>query len=393
MNQMSEPESSPEPVESNDPFAAAKRARLPGWIRLPLRWTLNVLTFIGLFLLIAWCVLAVYFSNLPSWWGRLAGAIAFAVFALWALSITRRRNARRAFAGACAAVVIWWIYIPPSNDRPWRPEVAVPPRAIINGDRATFTNFRHFTYRSRDDFDVRYEEREVDLARLVSVDLFLSYWKTGPVGHTFLSFNFDDGSPPVCVSIETRPEIGEGFDPLASMFKQFELIYVVGDERDIVRVRTDHRNEEVFLYRIRASKIAVQALFRVYLDRINKLADHPEWYHLLSNSCTVNIIRYSRAIGGPHRRFEVKHLLNGWIDQYMYHLGIVDTSLGFDELRARSHINDVARAVGDADDFSLQIRKSLPVPAVNGAHGATNHLASPAGSESSPIQAMDNKGM
>jgi Domain of unknown function (DUF4105) len=213
MNQVSEPQSSPKPVESNDPSAAAKRSRLPRWIRLPLRWTLNVLTFVGLFLLIAWCVLAIYFSNLPSWWGRLGAAISFAVFALWAIRMTRQRHVRWALAVACAAVVIWWIYIPPSNDRPWRREVAIPSRAIINGDRITFTNFRNFTYRSVDDFDVRYEEREVDLARLVSVDLFLSYWKTGPVGHTFLSFNFDDGSPPVCISIETRPEIGEGIRP------------------------------------------------------------------------------------------------------------------------------------------------------------------------------------
>src|SRR4029453_6233453 len=118
----------------------------------------------------------------------------------------------------------------------------------------------------------------------------------------------------VCVSIETRPEIGEGFDPIASMFKQFELIYVVGDERDIVRARTAQRGEEGFLYRIRAAPDAVRRLFRIYLDRINQLADHPEWYHLLSNNCTLNIIRYSRAAGGQHSRFEFRHLLNGLID-------------------------------------------------------------------------------
>jgi hypothetical protein len=93
------------------------------------------------------------------------------------------------------------------------------------------------------------------------------------------------------------------------------------------------------------------------------LADHPEWYHLLSNNCTLNIIRYSRAAGGQHSRFEIRHLLNGLIDRYVYGLGIVDTSLGFEELRRRSHINDSARAAGDAEDFSAKIRASLPVPA------------------------------
>ncbi len=283
-------------------------------------------------------------------------AVSFVVFGIWALWLTRRPRLFPVFAGVFLSVFVWWECIRPSHDRPWRPEVAVMPRAIVDGDRVRITGFRNFEYRSADDFTVRHEEREVSLAHVLSVDLFVSYWKIGPVAHTFVSFNFDDGSLPVCVSIETRPEIGEGFDPIASMFKQFELIYVVGDERDIVRVRTDHRDEEVFLYRIRATPDAVRRLFRIYLDRINHLAEHPEWYNLLSNNCTLNIIRYSRAAGGQHSRFEFRHLLNGLIDRYVYGLGIVDTSLDFEELRRRAHINDAARAAGNAVDFSVRIR-------------------------------------
>jgi hypothetical protein len=330
------------------------------WIRRLLRILGTALRNVIEFLLISWASLAIYYSNLPWASTRLALAAAFGVFAVWALWMTRQPKLGWAFAGAFTAVVIWWICIPPSHNRPWRPEVAVMPRAIMDGDRVRFTNFRNFVYRSEDDFDVKYGEREVSLANLVSVDLFVSYWKIGPVAHTFVSFNFDDGSPPVCISIETRPEIGEGFNPIASMFKQFELIYVVGDERDIVRLRTDYRDEDVFLYRIRATPDQVRRLFRIYLDRINQLADDPEWYHLLSNSCTINIIRYSRAAGGQHSRFEFRHLLNGLIDRYVYGLGIVDTSLGFEELRQRAHINDAARAAGNAEDFSQRIRASLP---------------------------------
>jgi hypothetical protein len=292
-------------------------------------------------------------------------AVAFVGFGVWALWLTRRKAARRVFAGAFAAVVVWWILIPPSHDRPWRPEVATLPRAIIDGDRVRILGSRHFVYRSAEDFDVRHEEREFLLSRVVSVDLLISYWKIGPVAHTFVSFNLDDGSPPVCISIETRPEIGEGFDPIASMFKQFELIYVVGDERDIVRVRTNYRDEEVFLYRIRSTPDAVQRLLCIYLDRINELAERPEWYHLLSNNCTLNIIRYARAAGARHGRFELRHLLNGLIDRYVYGLGIVDTSLGFEELRRRSHITERARSIGDAEDFSARIREGLPTPSPN----------------------------
>ena len=297
-------------------------------------WIRNVLCFLGAsvrnviqFLLVAWAALAIFYSNLP-WPGmRLALAVAFAVFAVWALWWARRRfKWRCAFAAAFTAVVIWWILIPPSQHRPWRPEVAVLPRATIDGDRVRLTNSRHFHFRTNDDFDVRYEEREFSLAHVVSVDLFVSYWKIGPVAHTFVSFNFDDGTLPVCISIETRPEIGEGFDPIASMFKQVELTYVVGDERDIVGVRANHRDEDVFMYRLRVSPHASRELLRVYLERVNELADRPEWYHLLSNNCTLNIIRYSRIVGGQHARFELAHLLNGFIDRYVFGLGLVDTT-------------------------------------------------------------------
>ena len=234
------------------------------------------------------------------------------------------------------------------------------PRAIIDGDRVRIAGFRNFDYRSRDDFTVRYEEREVSLSHLTSVDLYISYWEVGPIGHTFLSFNFDN-APPVCVSIETRTEEGEGFAPVASLFKQFELIYVVGDERDLVRSRTNYRDEEVYLYPIKTPPEAAQRLFLVYLERINELADHPEWYHLLKNSCAINIVRYKNT-AGREGGFDYRHLLNGWIDRYFYDTGMVDTSLPFEELRRRSHINKVAQSTDDALDsleFSRRIRESL----------------------------------
>jgi hypothetical protein len=192
-------------------------------------------------------------------------------------------------------VVAWWISISPSHDRPWRPEVAVMPRAFIQGDRVRITGVRNFQYRTRDDFTVRYEEREVQLSHLTSIDFYVSYWSEGLVGHTFLSFIFDN-APPLSISIETRPEVGEGFAPIASLFKQFELIYVVGDERDLVGVRTNYRHEAVYLYRLNSPAEDARRLLLIYLARINELADRPEFYHLLSNSCTINIIRYANPI-------------------------------------------------------------------------------------------------
>jgi len=309
-------------------------------------------------LLVAWAVLAIYYSNLPSAVLRVALAVAFAMLAIWLLWLSRDRRAFLAFIVLFLGVVAWWLSISPSHDRPWRPEVAVMPRAAIDGDRVRVTGVRNFEYRSRNDFTARYEEREIQLSHLTAVDFFVSYWSEGLVAHTFVSFIFDN-APPLSISIETRPEVGEGFDPVASLFKQFELIYVVGDERDIVRVRTNYRKETVYLYRLDSSLDNERRLLMVYLKRINELAERPEFYHLLSNSCTINIIRYLNA-AGRKGRFDIRHLFNGLIDSYLYHSGRVDSSLPFDELRRRSRINEAAQAADDAPDFSERIRASLP---------------------------------
>jgi len=308
--------------------------------------------------LTVWCALAIYYSNLPWAWLRLALAVCFAALAIWLLWLSRLRHRSLIFIALCLGVIVWWLSITPSLDRPWRPEVAVMPRAIIDGDRVRITGVRNFDYRSLDDFTTRYADRDVQLSHLNGLDFFVSYWSEGLVGHTFLSFTFDN-APPLSISIETRPEVGEGYDPVASLFKQYELIYVVGDERDLVRVRTNYRKETVYLYRLNSSPADVRRLLMVYLERINELADRPEFYHLLSNSCTINIVRYANAAGRTGH-FDIRHLFNGLIDSYLYHSGRVDTRLPFEELRRRSLINEVAQAAEGAPDFSDRIRAGLP---------------------------------
>src|SRR4051794_28220401 len=331
-----------------------------GMLTGPLRWLGAGLGFLVRALLTAWASLAIYYSNLP-WPGlRLALAVAFAGFAAWApLAV-----APAAHAGGLGGAL-------PRRGRvvDRHPALARPPLAAgSRGDAAGLHRrrpraphrVRNFDYRSRDDFMVRYEEREVRLSHLSGLDFYVSYWREGSVGHTFLSFLFDD-APPLSISIEARPEVGEGFDPLPCSIKQFELIYVVGDERDIVGVRTTHRGEAVYLYRLNTSAEDARRLFLIYLGRINELADRPEFYNLLSNSCTINIVRYANT-AGREGRFDIRHLLNGLFDGYLYHSGRVDTALPFDELRRRSLINAAAQAADGAPDFSQRIRVSLPTP-------------------------------
>jgi len=293
----------------------------------------------------------------------LALAVAFAAFAIWAFWLSRRRHMPTVAFALVLGVVAWWFTIVPSHDRKWRPEVEIMPRAFIEGDHVRLTGVRNFDYRSRNEFTVHYEEREVDLSHLTGVDFYVSYWTEGPVAHTFVSFLFDNAAP-LSISIETRPEVGRGFEPIASMFKQFELIYVVGEERDIVGVRAVHRREAVYLYHLNGPPADARRLLLVYLERINELADRPEFYNLLTNSCTINIIRYMNA-AGREGRFDIRHLLNGLIDSYLYSSGRVDTTLPFDELRRRSQINEAAQAAGGAPEpgFSQRIRAFLPTSA------------------------------
>jgi hypothetical protein len=335
------------------------RSRLP-WLTRPLGWLAAGLGFLLRIGFVAWGALAIYWSNLPWADARLALALVFAAFGIWALWFARAPRMRYAFAALFLGVLIWWVLIPPSHDRVWRDEVAVMPRAVIDGDRVRISGVRNFDFRSRDDFTVRHETREVSLSHLTGVDFFISFWMEGPVGHTWVSFIFDN-APPLSISIETRPEKGESYDPLASMFKQFELIYVVGDEHDLVGLRTSHRDEEVFLYHVQASPEAARRLLLVYLDRINELADRPEWYHLLSNNCTINIVRYMNR-AGREGGFDIRHLLNGLFDGYLYNAGFLDTSLPFEALRERSRITEIAQAADGDPDFSQRIRDTLPRP-------------------------------
>ncbi|KTD62492.1 DUF4105 domain-containing protein [Legionella shakespearei] len=328
------------------------------WYWKPFYWLLAFIRVVCQLAIISWSSLALYYSNLPWVSTRIIMGISFALFGVWAFWITKKPRGVIVFFILFIGILIWWSTILPSHDREWRPEVAVMPRAIINGDTVRFTGFRNFEYRSRNDFTPRYEEREVSLAHLTGVDFYISYFMQGPVGHTFVSFIFDN-APPVSISIETRPEVGESFAPVASMFKQFELIYVVGDERDLVRVRTNYRGEQVYLYHLNITRENARNLFMVYLNRINELADKAEFYNLLSNSCTVNIIRYANK-AGREGRMNIRHYLNGLIDGYLYSHGWLDTDLTFDELRRRSLINAAAEAADQSPDFSKLIRVSLP---------------------------------
>ncbi len=327
-------------------------------------WLLKgLLGFLCRLLLVAWGACAIWWSNLPWLWLRAVIAVVFVVVAVKTLRFARsKQRGFVIFAAMFAAVVGWWMSIAPTHDRQWAPDVAVLPYAEINGDPVVIHDVRNFEYRSVDDFTPHYETREVLLSHLKSADLLISYFGgLGPVAHTFVSFIFDN-APPVCISIEARRRLGDHIRPLASMFKQYELIYVVGDERDLVRVRTNYRKENVYLYHFRVRPENVREMFLSYLDRINRLRETPEFYSLLSNNCTLNIHKKLAETHGP-APWDWAMLLNGWSARLAYNRGGVNTSMPFEELEKLSRINDRAVAADDDPQFSARIRDHLPEPA------------------------------
>jgi Domain of unknown function (DUF4105) len=290
-------------------------------------------------------------------------AIAFGLATLAAfLVLPRRRRTLVGFVLAWAVLVAWWSTITPSNARDWQPEVAVLPAATIDGERVTLHNVRNFAYRSATDFTPQYYDKTVDLRQLETVDLIASYWAGEAIAHLIVSFGFGK-TDYIAVSIETRKERTEDYSSLKGFYKQYELIYVVADERDVIRLRTTYRQppEDVYLYRLRGTPERAQRLFLDYVRRINALAAHPEFYNTLTTNCTTTILVHAQASGGQ-AHYNWKILLSGYAPEYAYEMGRLDTRLSFADLKCHSHINERARDAGDTPDFSQRIRQGLPRP-------------------------------
>jgi hypothetical protein len=309
-----------------------------------------------------WAMGALYYAPLPPRL-RVPLALTFGLATAGAfLGLSHRRRTLLGFALVWAALVLWWSTIPASNSRDWQPDVAVLPHATIDGDRVTLHNIRNFAYRTATDFTPRYYDKTFDLRRLQSVDLISSYWAGEAIAHLMVSFDFG-GQDYVAISIETRKERTEDYSSIKGFFKQYELIYVVADERDVIRLRTTYRQppEEVYLYRTRIPQAQARRLFLDYVREINHLVEQPAFYNTLTTNCTTNILFHARASGGI-ARYNWKILLSGYAPAYAYENGRLDTSLSFGELKQRSHINARAQTAGDAPDFSQRIRAGLPRP-------------------------------
>lgn len=306
-----------------------------------------------------WGVMAIVYSNLP--YGlRISAAAVFGLLALVSVILPRTGRAKIAFFSSVFLLVLaGWLAMAPSNDRNWEPDAAKLPYAEVIGSTVTLHNIRDCDYRTETDYIVRHYDRAFDLGSLRSLDLYFVDWGLPQIAHTMLSFGFGGGKY-VCFSIEMRKKKGEEYSSVRGFFKQYELAYVVADERDLIRLRTNYRKREnVYLYRLDATPDFIRKVFLDYLQSVNSLRDKPQWYNALTANCTTDIWKHIAPY--YHKaKFDWRILASGHVDEMAYELGVLDQSLPFPELKRRSLINERSKAAGADQAYSEKIRRGLP---------------------------------
>ena len=243
----------------------------------------------------------------------------------------------------------------PSNQRDWSPELVKTPSASVEGNLVAIRNIRNNRYLTDDEFVVDYYDREIQLQDIQTVDFLVVPFKVKAIAHTMVSFGLSDGTY-LALSVEVRKEKGEKYNPVLGLGRQFELIYVLGDVKDLVRVRTEHRDAEVYVYPSVATPRQAQALFVDMMERVNKLAVEPEFYHSIANNCTTNLAGHVNEVSPKKINYGWRVLLPGFSAKYAYDLGLLDNRIPFEELQEIALVNDLALKHRDAPDFSQRIR-------------------------------------
>lgn len=305
-----------------------------------------------------WAVGAFWYDlPVPALGRQIAAILLFLLLGfLW---FPKNRKRRLAAAGLFVLVTGWWFTLSPRNDRQWQPDVARTAHAEIHGDKVTLHNVRNFAYHTGAEATPVWETRTVDLSRITGIDMAINYWGSPYMAHPVVSFQFSD-APPVCFSIETRKQTGEEYSAIGGLYRQYELIYIVADERDVIRVRTNYRKgEDIYLYRLTISPEKARGRFLDYVSALNQLDQHPRWYNAVTTNCTTSI--RSQHASTQRTRWDWRILVNGMADEMLYEKGAFRTGgLNFQELKKISLINEVAHEADADPDFSARIRSKSP---------------------------------
>jgi hypothetical protein len=308
-------------------------------------------------LLTLWAVAALYVDfRAPAL--RLPVTLIYVLAIIAILLKVKRRlwAAALCFAGFCI-VLGWWLNLKPSNDGDWQPNVARTAWAEIDGDRVTIHDLRNCTYHTETDYSNCWSDRTVYLSQIRAADLFLTNWGISFASHPIVSFQFGDNDH-IAFSIEARYKTGQAYSTILGFFRQYGLIFIAADERDVIRLRTNYRkDEEVYMYRVDAQPEVARAMFLTYVTYLNKLKDHPEWYNELTRNCTTTLNKPLAAAAGNPQPWNYQFILNGTLDELLYDRGrLVTGGIPFPELKQREHINAAAREANQSPVFSALIR-------------------------------------
>ena len=286
--------------------------------------------------------------------------ILIGVSAIGALFSRLRRPALVCFIAAFGIILIWWTTIRPDGHANWAPDVARQVTGTLDGDMLTLTNVRDFEWRSDSDFTERWTSRTYDLSKLRTLDLFLSYWAGPEMAHTIMSFGFEGGNF-LAWSIEVRRRKGGEYSPVADLFKSNPLVIIAADERDVIRLRTNIRHEDVQLYRLRAPPQKARRLLLEYVADANGLAESPRFYNSITTNCTTTIIKMMRVVGDT-MPFNWRFIVNGYLPDYAYQRGALDTRTPLPVLKTLAHIDKRAGEADNSPEFSRLIRVDVPSP-------------------------------
>ncbi|WP_225781714.1 DUF4105 domain-containing protein [Xenophilus sp. Marseille-Q4582] len=330
-----------------------------------LGWLRRIAASLPLLLTALWAALALHYQLPLSPELRVAAVVAWGLFAIAALLLLWRGQPWRAlltYGLAFALLLGWWVRLVPSDTRDWADDVARHLQPRVQGSQVLLQNVRNFDWRSDTDYTARWEARRYDLDRLRTVDMGLSYWMGPAIAHTLVSFGFDDGrggTDYVAFSIEIRKERHERFSAVAGFFKEFELSLVAGDERDLLRVRTNVRNEDVYLYRVQMAPAAMRSLFLAYVAEAESLQRQPRFYDTLTANCTTIVYQMAqRIVGGLPADWRL--LASGYLPEYVHDVGALAPGVPLDALRSAGRITLRAQAADADPQFSRAIRAGIP---------------------------------
>ena len=308
-----------------------------------------------------WAGLALWYAVPDSQVAKILIVAAWAVFSAGMLLLvwqSRMAAGVGAFAVLFVAVLIWWLWLPATNDAVWADDVSRITTGVVERSNVTLYNVRNFDWRTTTDYTQRWETRTYDLDRLASVDMIMSYWSGRAIAHMLMSFGFEDGSH-VVFSVEIRRRKTQEFSELGGFFKEFELSIIAADERDIVRVRTNVRGEDDYLYQLRLPASIRRSLFLGYVAQANALVTTPRFYNTITVNCTTLVYEMMKKIVG-HLPLDYRLLISGYLPEYVYSVGGLNKDFSLDELRARGRITERARESDRSEHFSADIRRGLP---------------------------------